>query len=392
VDRLDAHISQVEVIAALKTLRNGRASGDGYPIELFKYAKTYDEDTKSYVYTLAPFCTALLRKLFGAEVDIQQGLRASNLTLLYKGRGSENQVQNYRGLAVGSALYKLYAAVLTNRLESFLESGHHRALTQCGFRRNHSTCTAMFTLQHSIHSTCTSRRAHAAQPLYVCYIDFQKAFDNVQRHRLWRRLHCIGIKGQLLHVIQNIYTRTPMHIKINGRLNAHTINPIKGVKQGCPLSPTLFGVFIDQLHAWIQDRCSHLAGVQILQNVIFDIIYADDVALLATTLENLTTLGGSVGDFCDENDMHINIDKCMYTVYKPIRTRNTWPRGLHIRGQEIQEVDSFKYLGIHVHEKTWFRNSIQHTTNQASGAMWMLIRKLGKSDATPLCMMHSASS
>ena len=381
---LDAPISTAEVIDALKALKNSRASGDGYPIELFKYAKTYDDDSKSYVYTMAPFCTVLLRKIFGAAADIPHGMRASNLSLLYKGRGSEHQVQNYRGLAVGSALYKLYASVLNKRLEHYLESGQLRALTQCGFRRNHSTCTALFTLQHAIHSTCVSRAAYTAQPLYICYIDFQKAFDNVQRHKLWHRLHSLGINGQMLRAIQSIYMHTPMHIKINGRVHTQAINPIKGVKQGCPLSPTLFGVFIDQLHSWLRDRCGHIGGVEILQEIIMNIIYADDVALLATTVDDMNTLCGQAGEFCDEHDMHMNIEKCMYTVCRPSRARDAWPRGVHIRGQEVQEVDTYKYLGIPVHGRTWFRDSIQHTTSQAAGAMWVLVKKLEKSDATPL--------
>jgi hypothetical protein len=391
--RLDACISTAEVIEALKALQNNRASGDGYPIELFKYAKTYDAESKTYDFMLAPFCTALFRKLFVQTAGIPQGLMASNLSLLYKGKGSEHQVQNYRGLAVGTALYKLYAAVLNKRLDHYLESGQLRAVTQCGFRRNHSTCTALFTLQHAIHSTCITRASHTAQPLYVCYIDFQRAFDSVQRHKLWHRLHQLGISGGMLKAIQNIYMHTPMHIKINGKVHTHPVNTAKGVKQGCPLSPTLFGTYIDQLHTWLKNRCDHIVGVQILQETILDIIYADDVALLATSLEDMNALCDQTREFCDENDMHMNIEKCAYTVHKPSRTRDTWPRGVHIRGQEVHEVESFKYLGTKVHGGTWFRDSLQHTTYIAANAMWALYKKLEKSDATPLDIkMHLFTS
>ena len=56
-----------------------------------------------------------------------------------------------------------------------------------------------------------------------------------------------------------------------------------GVRQGCPLSPTLFGIFFDGLHSHLDSTAPH-AGVQLGSGRwVPSLVYADDVVLLSWT-------------------------------------------------------------------------------------------------------------
>jgi hypothetical protein len=381
---LSIPITQTEVIVALKVLGNNKASHDGHRAELMKYAKTYDVDSKTYVYDLVPYCTHILDMVFSTGSQLLKCMQGATLVPIYKGRGARDAPANYRGVAVSSALYKLYASILNRRLDMYLEGNGMRAYTQCGFRKGHSTHTAMFALEHAIHQRCAARTGHTPQALYVCFVDFNKAFDSINRDKLWQRLHQLGVGGSMMRALQVIYEYTPMTVKVNGKRHHQPIVTSKGVKQGCPLSPLLFGTIIEQLHDKITAQCSHTACVQVQNQPLADLIFADDVAMIAGDLEGSSAQCEALDQFSEEHDLRVNVPKSMYVIFQPMRTRATWPSGLQYRGQELQEVQTFKYLGLPVSGTRWTKDCLQYTTTLARRAMWALIRKMGQSDTVPL--------
>jgi hypothetical protein len=201
----------------------------------------------------------MLNNIFHKGMPLLDCMTTCTLVPVYKGRGDRGLASSYRGVAVSSAIYKLYAAVLNRRLDTYCDTNQLRALTQCGFRKGHSTHTAIFTLQHVIHHRCAARPNHQPQPLHVCFIDFTKAFDSINMTKLWIRLQQLGVGDRLLKAIQDIYRHTPMTVKVNGEKHPNCIAPQKGGKQGCPLSPLLFGLVIEQLHSKLNSSNSHLA-------------------------------------------------------------------------------------------------------------------------------------
>ena len=98
-------------------------------------------------------------------------------------------------------------------------------------------------------------------PLYCCFVDLTAAFDRVPRSLRWERLRSCGVSGQMLEAIQAMYSDAHTVINIDGCIG-DSATVLSGVKQGCPLSPTLFGIFIDALEGWL----SHMvpaAGVRV---------------------------------------------------------------------------------------------------------------------------------
>ena len=76
---------------------------------------------------------------------------------------------------------------------------------------------------------------------HLLFIDCEKAFDNIQRQILFHILKSRHIPYTLLKAIVDIYTQNKILIQLNNKLSQPAeIN--KGVRQGCPLSPTLFNL------------------------------------------------------------------------------------------------------------------------------------------------------
>ena len=153
-------------------------------------------------------------------------------------------------------LYWLYTIILNNRLVTWSEQHHLCSPVPAGFLLKQSAVHHLFALRHFIDRALITSRA-----LYVCFVDLQKAYDTVQHALLWGRLRLIGVGPRMLAAIQSLYASDTLAMKVGGTAGAPLAQQ-NGVGQGCPLSPTLFGIFFDGLHTHLDHTAPH-AGVQV---------------------------------------------------------------------------------------------------------------------------------
>jgi hypothetical protein len=143
---------------------------------------------------------------------------------------------NYKMIMVGHTFSKLYAMVLHMNLSSELERRHLRARGHARFRPTHQTIDHIFTLR-----TIIKEAQHRSSKVYCCFVDFRKDFNSIPRETLFQRLRDIGISSTLPTAIMRLYESVLGHL-----CTVHVIsNFIKStieVKQGCPLSPSLFAL------------------------------------------------------------------------------------------------------------------------------------------------------
>jgi hypothetical protein len=81
----------------------------------------------------------------------------------------------------------------------------------------------------------------------LLFIDYEKAFDNVQRHTLFNILKSRHIPETLLKSIVDIYAQNKILIKFNKKKLSKPVEINKGVRQGCHLSPTPFNIYLDEI-------------------------------------------------------------------------------------------------------------------------------------------------
>lgn len=84
-------------------------------------------------------------------------------------------------------------------------------------------------------------------PLYIAFIDYVKAFDRLDREILWDIMVARGFPSHVIRAIQSLYISTTVKIKSGHRQSESGILINQGVRQGCPLSPALFNLYIDHV-------------------------------------------------------------------------------------------------------------------------------------------------
>ena len=154
---------------------------------------------------------------------------------IYKGKGNPDEEGNYRGVSVAGTLAKMYGSILGNRLRNYIITYNLRARSQAGGRPKQGVHQHLFTIQHlkDLYKA-PIRKGGRAAPLFMCFIDFEKGFDNVDRNLIWIRLEERGIHGKFLNAIKAVYDEVIIRVKTNGNYG-DDFETFLGVKQGDPL-------------------------------------------------------------------------------------------------------------------------------------------------------------
>ena len=117
----------------------------------------------------------------------------TNTTFQALGRsqsGDYHNPNNYRGISLLCASCKLFTTVLADRLRTWMEESGKICLEQAGFRAGHSTIDHIFTLYAMI---LRHVYGEGRGKLYVCFVDYRKAYDSVSHPHLWRVLQESGM-------------------------------------------------------------------------------------------------------------------------------------------------------------------------------------------------------
>ena len=115
--------------------------------------------------------------------------------------GPTSDPTNYRGITLLNCMGKIFNAVLKNRLTEWAERTEILRESQFGFRKNRRTTDCIFILNALIEQAKISKTN-----IFICFVDFRKAFDSVDHSSLWNRLISLGISQQMLQVLQSICT------------------------------------------------------------------------------------------------------------------------------------------------------------------------------------------
>ena len=371
--------SLAEVSKATRQMSSGKAAGpDGIPAEVFKHGGM----------KLNRKLTSLLRKIWSEET-VPQEFRNANIIHLYKRKGDRASCDNHRGISLLATAGKILGRVMLNRLTEQLL---HKVLpeSQCGFRSGRGTADMVFTARQ-IQEKCREQN----QDLYVVFVDLTKAFDTVNRDGLWHVLKKLGCPEKFVSVVKSLHDGMEARVLDQGSFSA-TFNVSNGVKQGCVLAPTLFSImfamlirdaFHDTDDAGIYLKYRTDGGIfnlrrlraktKVAQTLIRELLFADDCAIMAHTLEHIQKLMDCFANAAKRFGLTISLKKT--EVMLQPRPGSSPPKpDLFVNDTPLNVVDKFCYLGSVLSQNAEIDDDITRRISAASAAFGRLESRLWK--------------
>ena len=141
-----------------------------------------------------------------------------------------------------------------------------------------------------------------------------------------------------LRAIENLYDKAQSAVLFNGS-TGEWIRTTVGVRHGCLLSPTLFNSFLERIMCEALD--DHEGSVSIGGQLITNFRFADDIVVNADEEEEAGVLVGRLNTTTTRYKIKISPDKTKVMTNNP----NGFHREIKIKGQRLEEVENFKYLG-----------------------------------------------
>ena len=339
-------ITKEELKAAILKTQNGKAHGpDNIPPEVLKA----DPDTT------ADIMLNLINEVWEQETTPAEWSEGYIVKLPKK--GDLSKCQNWRGIQLLSLPSKILTRIILERLRTAVDSRLRE--NQAGFRTGRSCIDQIATLRIIIEQSLEWQ-----SPLYICFVDFKRAFDTIDREVMWKILKHYGIPNKIIKIIRSLYTNTSCRVIHNGELsNSFEVNT--GVRQGCLLSPILFSMVID----WVMKNTTNTPkGIQwSLTEKLEDLDFADDISLLAHSYEHMQEKIAKLQEIAQSTGLEINIDK---TKAMRVNATNTLP--LLVKDQALEEVNQFTYLGSIVSHSGGTDEDVKARINKARQAFAML--------------------
>ena len=252
--------------------------------------------------------------------------------------GDITDVNNYRAIAISNAITKILEDLLFNLVTSTDGIDDY----QFGFKKGHSTglCTHIFKRTVEYYR---ERGSH----VFCCFVDFNKAFDNVDYWHLFCKLF-----DQNNSVVCRATTRLLAYWYSHQQLcvrwhNMHSdyFSMSNGVRQGGILSPFLFRFYIrDLIRAIVYSN----TGCCVAGCFVNILAYADDLVLLTPSWQAMQTLIAILENAASGINMSVNLKKTVCMVFSPLHKRKVvsdfFPP-LTLSGCNLSYVTQFKYLG-----------------------------------------------
>ena len=266
-----------------------------------------------------------------------------------------------------NVLGKIFNSLLRNKLEEW--ANEHKILTpsQFGFRPGFRTTDAAFVLHSAIQKQLLKKKK-----LFACFVDFKKAFDTIPHHKLWQRLLEIGVNHKIIRILRSMYAKCKGKVLTSQGLSESF--PIGcGVRQGCNLSPLLFSLYINSLP-------NNMPAFVIQERSTACLMFADDIVLLANNPDTLQAQLNCLNHYCTQSSLNVNTIKTKIIVFsaKPCRHLHKWTFG----DKQIDQVDTFKYLGTWFHCNGKFNFAISKLFTAATQSTNGLIRKIIENQIT----------
>ena len=327
-NELDYRISHNELSKAINQLKNNKATSfDSISNEMIKHCGS---KVKSVI-------LKLFNLIFQSSLYPHSSAKGI-ISTIYKS-GDSSDCNNYRGITISSCLGKVFSFILNQRLLNF--TSKHKVIpeNQIGFMPNSRTSDHVFVLKCAIDKYLRKKKK-----LYVCFIDFKKAFDSICHDALFLKLQQNGIGGLFYKIVKSMYLNTKLCVRTSSGLTKGFSSNV-GVRQGCSLSPLLFNLFLADLQPWLDNNKD---SVQLFSRSLSHLLYADDLVILSESPDGLQSNLNSLEEYCKKWKLSVNPQKSKVMIFSNPSSRRCGIQAdsFYFGPTKLEVVTEYKYLGV----------------------------------------------
>ncbi len=355
-------IIPAEVEDQISVLNESKAPGSyGIPIKIVKISKT--------------LISAQLSKIFNQSFEhgiFPDKLKFACVTPIHKGNSKLNMT-NYRPISILPTFNKILEKLMYKRLINFLDKNKSLFQHQFGFQKNKSTSLAILDIYTNLTKSMENN-------YFSCcvFLDFAKAFDTVNHDILHSKLEHYGIRGVTNKWFKSYLHNRPQTVKI-GNTKSEELYIRSGVPQGSVLGPLLFLIYINDIPNSSKLLKFHL--------------FADDTSIFLSD-KSIDKIEKTLNDelknvfqWLLSNKLSLNVKKSNCVIFRPARKKPPRKIKLEINGDQIEELDSTKYLGVILDQKLNWKKHISHVSTKLSkytGLLYKLRHFVPKSTLSSL--------
>ena len=202
---LDSEITQDEVRSVVFSLKNSKSPGlDNLAAEVFKTACDL----------LSPYMVKIFNKIFMSG-EYPDSWCKGVIVPIYKNKGDIDSTNNYRGITLSNVLAKTFSHILLKRINKWSDQHDKINNNQFGFQKAKSTVDCIFVLTSIISKVINDSTGN--KRLYCAFIDYEKAFDRVDRYLLWYKLMQEDVSPRMLKILKSMYNSVKACIKYNNK-------------------------------------------------------------------------------------------------------------------------------------------------------------------------------
>ena len=279
-------------------------------------------------------------------------------------KGSSADVNNYRPISILPTLSKLIEKHVHVSFVNFLNSFKLLHATQSGFRKGHSTESAMTYMVDK-----WLKALNDGNYIGTVLVDFRKAFDLCDISILIQKLTMYKCSETTIDWFHSYLTKRKQLVSINNILSSDQ-EITCGVPQGSILGPLLFLVFINDLPLLLSDKITSVD------------LFADDTTLYdinknKSNLErNLNASLKILEKWCSHNGMQLNTDKTkvmlITTRQKCAMLDTSSSLSLKYKDIQLQVSSGEKLLGINLENNLKWDSHVRIVTKKMSSYLWLL--------------------
>jgi hypothetical protein len=305
----------------LKKMKTGRAAGvDGIEVEHLLNAHPIA------IYILSVLFTAIIQHGY-VPASFCKGII---IPIVKDRQGNLSDINNYRGITLGSNISKLFEMCLFESFKSFFVTSD----LQMGFKKKLGCSNAIYTIR-SLCDYYTQR----GSTINMCTLDMSKAFDKVNHFGLYIKLMNKRTPIEFINIMISWYCRCSACVRWDN-VFSRTFAIVAGVRQGGVLSPVLFAIYVNDI---IVNLEKERLGCYIGDIFLGCIMYADDLVLLSASVVMLQKMIDLCVHEVNGLEMTFNVSKSAVVRIGP--AYNNKCVSLKLCNDRLQYVNSVKYLG-----------------------------------------------